>query len=63
MNLYGTELLWNRTRVNGAYARVRVALELLSLLCTLENSTKCSKVSFDKYCRNVTRSIAVYDTK
>ena len=25
----------------------RVALELLSLLCTFGNSTKCSKVSFD----------------
>ena len=25
----------------------RVALEVLSLLCTFENSTKCSKVSFD----------------
>ena len=24
-----------------------MALELLSLLCTFENSTKCSKVSFD----------------
>ena len=30
------------------YARFdRVALELLSLLYTFENSTKCSKVSFD----------------
>ena len=25
----------------------RVALGLLSLLCTFENSTKCSKISFD----------------
>ena len=25
----------------------RVALELQSLLCTFENSTKCSEVSFD----------------
>ena len=25
----------------------RVALELLSLLCTFETSTKCTKVSFD----------------
>ena len=25
----------------------RVALELRSLLCTFENSTSCSKISFD----------------
>ena len=25
----------------------RVAFELLSLLCTFENSTECSKISFD----------------
>ena len=30
------------------YARFdRVALEILSLLCTFKNSTKCSNVSFD----------------